>query len=239
MKPLAALIPARGGSKGVLKKNIKKICDFPLIAYSIVACKMCKNIDRVIVSTDDPEIAEIASKYGAEIPFLRPRELARDSSTDLEVIRHLLNNIDVPEIAYIRPTTPLRDPVYMDFYIEEYYRNREEITSIRSMHELAESPYKFLQIKDGSCYGFFSDFKGIKDYTNLPRQIFPKAYHPNGYIDIIKKKTIEEGSTYGEKVFPVVTDFVTEIDTVNQLKYLEYEMNNTSNSILNELRKRN
>mgnify|MGYP001307692091 CR=1 FL=1 len=235
MKKLSALIPARGGSKGVPKKNIKKILNFPLITYSIFACKMCENIDRVIVSTDDPEIAEIATKYGAEVPFLRPKEFSQDNSTDLDVLRHFFSFYDFPEVAYIRPTTPLRNPFLINSYVAEYFKNKDAITSVRSMHELAESPYKFFQIKDGLCYGFFEEFNGIKDYTNLPRQIFPKAYHPNGYFDIVKRDTIENGSTFGSAIYPIITDYVTEIDTVEQFQYLEYEMEKNPNVVLEKL----
>ena len=238
MNTMPALIPARGGSKGVPKKNIKKIHNLPLISYYILACKMCYNISDIIVSTDDPEIAEIAYEYGAKIPFLRPKEFAQDDSTDLDVLKHFFGYNKCPEVAYIRPTTPLRDPVSMELYIEEYFKNKNNITSVRSMHELAESPYKFLQIKEGLCQGFFEDFNGIKDYTNLPRQTFPKAYHPNGYLDVIKKDVVDKGSTFGSLVYPIVTDFVTEIDTKEQFKYLEYEMEKVPSPILQKFQKR-
>ena len=90
MRKISALIPARGGSKGVHKKNIKRLHGYPLISYSILACKMSRMIDRIIVSTDDEEIAKVSLEYGAEVPFLRPEELAQDDSTDREVIQHYL-----------------------------------------------------------------------------------------------------------------------------------------------------
>ena len=104
---IPALIPARGGSKAVPRKNIKLINNHPLIAYSIIACKLSNKISDVFVSTDDREIAAIAIKYGAKVPFLRPRQYASDSSGDWEVINHFFENIEADHVAYMRPTTPL------------------------------------------------------------------------------------------------------------------------------------
>ncbi len=93
MKKMNALIPARGGSKGVPKKNIKELIDHPLLAYSISACRMAGSIERVIVSTDSQEIADVALRYGAEVPFIRPPELATDSSKDIDVIEHYFKEL--------------------------------------------------------------------------------------------------------------------------------------------------
>ena len=113
---VVALIPARGGSKGVPKKNIAPLGGHPLIAYSIAAAARCPDIARVIVSTDAPDIAECARAYGAETPFLRPAPLAQDGSTDLDVVVHALEWLAAHEglrpelLVLLRPTTPLRDP---------------------------------------------------------------------------------------------------------------------------------
>ena len=221
MAKLTALIPARGGSKGVPRKNIKLLGGLPLLSYSIATCLKCVNIDRVIVSTEDEEIANISRTFGAEVPFIRPLEFARDDSPDYGVIKHFFSQVDAEEVVLIRPTTPLRDDAVVDTAIA-IYRSLVDITSMRSMHELAESPYKFFKIdSNGLCEGFFDNFNGIKNYTNLPRQTFPKAYHPNGYVDIIKRSTIDAGSTYGEKISPFFTDAVVEVDTKEQFDLLE------------------
>ena len=120
MPKLTALIPARAGSKGIPKKNIKDLNGHPLIAYSIAACRLSKEIDRVIVSTEDKEIASIAINYGAEVPFLRPKEYSEDHSTDQDVLEHFFTQVKDSEIVFIRPTTPLRNPRLLDSYIEEY-----------------------------------------------------------------------------------------------------------------------
>ena len=119
-----ALIPARGGSKGVPRKNVKLIGGHPLIAYSIAACKMSNKISDVYVSTDDREIASVALKYGAKVPFLRPLQYASDTSGDWEVINHFFENIDAKYVAYMRPTTPLREPKKIDIALDSSKSSR-------------------------------------------------------------------------------------------------------------------
>lgn len=222
---MIALIPARGGSKGVPGKNIKSLHGSPLIFYSIDACRKSSLIDRVIVSTDDQEIADISQKFGAEIPFLRPAELAQDNTTDYEVLKHFLSVFDCDSVAYIRPTTPIRDIKTIDEAIDLYRDKENSITSLRSMHRFSESPYKMFRINEnGFCEGFFEEFNGNKNYTNLPRQSFPAAYQPNGYIDIVKRKTIEDGTTYGAKIYPYVTEAVIEVDTQFEFDLLELQI---------------
>ena len=237
MKKISALIPARGGSKGVHKKNIKLLHGHPLIAYSIAVCKMSEMIGSVIVSTDDEEIAEIALSYGAEVPFMRPSSLARDSSRDYEVIQHYFDMTKEADVAYVRPTTPLRDPFFIDENIRDYYHTKIlHSTGVRSMHELPESPHKMFQLdKRGYCRGFFDEFDGIKNYTNLPRQIFPKAYQPNGYLDIIKNATLDGGDTFGDQILPIVTNFVIEVDTPFQFELLENQLESKGHVLLDEL----
>src|SRR3989338_8383279 len=146
-KNIIALIPARGGSKSIPKKNIIDVGDFPLIAYSIAAAKMSKHISRIIVSTDSPEIAEVAKRYGAEVPFMRPAEYATDTAIDLDVVKHALGwlqeheNYEPEYVVFLRPTTPLRDPTMIDKAIESIL-SHSEATSLRSGHEIRESPYK-------------------------------------------------------------------------------------------------
>jgi CMP-N-acetylneuraminic acid synthetase len=236
---LHALIPARGGSKGVPKKNIKRLHGHPLLAYSIIACRLSDNIDRIIVSTDDKEIASIALKYGAEVPFVRPAEHASDSATDKDVIKHYFDQVSGSEVAYIRPTTPLREPAKLDEFIELYYESmRAKATGVRSMHILPESPYKILKIsKSGKCQGFFRSYKGNKNYSNLPRQVFPAAYQPNGYIDIIKKETILGGTTFGNHTLPFITNFVLEVDTQDQFDLLQYKLKSDNHVLSEELDK--
>ena len=104
------------------------------------------------------------------------------------------------------------------------------------MHEIAEPPYKMFMIENGYCKGFFNSFNGIKDYTNLPRQTFPKAYQPNGYIDVAKRNTVNGcKSAFGTKVFPFITPVATEVDTIEEFEILEYKIAKRDSDILRYL----
>ena len=119
-----AIIPARSGSKGIKDKNLSILCGYPLLAYSIVAAKLAKRIERVLISTDSEEYAEIGRQYGAEAPFLRPAELAGDKSTDRDFMLHAMlwmqeNEGQISEYwVHLRPTTPLRDTPHLDSAIQ-------------------------------------------------------------------------------------------------------------------------
>ena len=236
MQKLNVIIPARGGSKGVPGKNIKKLHNHPLLAYSIIACKLSNCIDRIIVSTDDEAIKSTALQYGAEV-LDRPSHLAEDMSTDWQVINHFFENYKDDNVAYLRPTTPLRNPAMLDNCIKMFYKNSRKITGLRSMHELPESPYKIFKLNDdGYCEGFFDEYNGIKDYSNLPRQHFPKAYQPNGYIDIAKRETVESGeSAFGMDIIPFISEFVTEIDALYEFELLNYQLGIEDNILLTNL----
>jgi CMP-N,N'-diacetyllegionaminic acid synthase len=221
---ITAIIPARGGSKSIPKKNIVDIGGRPLISYSIDACKRAKNIDRIIVSTEDEEIAEISKSYGAEVPFIRPSELSQDNSTDVGFLKHFFDNIEADEVALIRPTTPFREPEFMDMVIEKYFTIRDNISGLRTVEEINENPYKVYKLKNNICGGFFVDFEGEKDYTNLPRQTFPKAYIGNGHIDIVKKETVFTGTAFGDNIYAEVCEKMIDIDSPFDLKLARLEI---------------
>ena len=227
MPDIIALIPARSGSKGIPKKNIKLLGEFPLIAYTIEAAKKSSLIDRVIVSTDSEEIAEISRKHGAEVPFLRPTEFSGDKSPDMDFILHALDwlkkneNTQPDLIVHLRPTTPLRDPALIDDAIKKIQSN-EGATCLRSGHELAESPHKFFEIEDGFFVGLFPD-DPRPEYYNLPRQSFASAYHPNGYVDVIKPDYIRKsGKLHGPKILAFVTPVSIEVDRTEDFEHLEH-----------------
>lgn len=224
-----AIIPARGGSKGVPRKNIKLLKGFPLIAYSIAAAKLSKLTNRIIVSTESSEIAAIAQQYGAEVPFLRPAEYAQDRSPDIDFIRHAIewfkeNETRQPDLLiHLRPTTPLRDPALMDEAIDNI-ANNHDATALRSVHELAEPPQKMLGIEQGYLTGLFPQ-DTRPEYYNLPRQVFPKAYHPNGYIDIIRTEYVTKNNAlHGPRMIGFITPFTIEVDTPDDFSHLEYHI---------------
>ncbi|WP_321504075.1 acylneuraminate cytidylyltransferase family protein [uncultured Methanoregula sp.] len=232
-----AVIPARGGSKGVPRKNIKLLKGFPLIAYSIAAAKLSKLTDRVIVSTESSEIAEIAQHYGAEVPFLRPAEYAQDRSPDIDFIRHAIDwfakneTTAQPELfVHLRPTTPLRDPALIDEAIGKIVKN-DDATALRSAHELAEPPQKMFAIENGYLAGFFPG-DPRPEYYNLPRQVFPKAYHPNGYVDIIRTGYVTRTNTlHGPRMIGFVTPYTIEIDNPDDFSHLEYTLEKQSHPL--------
>ena len=225
-------------------KNIKLLGGYPLIAYSIIASKLSKDIQRTVVSTDSSEIAEIAKEFGAEIPFMRPHELARDSSTEFDFLSHYINwfkqnEKSVPDfIVQLLPTTPLRIPRTIEKAVKMIKQGSSLGTSLRSAHELAEPPQKMFQInKKGFFEGFFPN-DPRPNYFNLPRQTFPKAYHPNGYVDIMRPGFIlKNNRVHGSKILALVTGHITEIDRPEDFEYLEYQIKKSDNPVFNYLKK--
>ena len=136
---IIGLIPARGGSKGIKKKNIKDFCGKPLIYWTIKQALESKCLDRVIVSTDNSEIAEISSNYGAEVPFLRPKELASDQASSISTVIHLIDTIPkIKSILFLQPTSPLRNISDIEGIISLQEETNSQ--SIISMTEVTEHP---------------------------------------------------------------------------------------------------
>lgn len=224
------------------KKNIKLLGGYPLIAFSIVAANMAKKLDRVIVSTDSEEIADISKYYGAEVPFLRPSELARDDSPDIDFINHALNWLESNEggspdlLVQLRPTTPLREPEIMDLAIERFLGD-PDATSLRSIHPAAEPAQKMLNMKNGYLCGIFPDDRR-PEYYNMPRQAFPQSYIPNGYVDILKKNTIRKANElYGKRTIGFPAPNEGELDLPDDFDYIEYRFSKKTYKIVEYLNK--
>lgn len=207
-KLIYALIGARGGSKGIPRKNIVPIVGHPLIAYSIAAAKLAKNIDRIVVSTDSEAIAAVAKKYGAEVPFMRPAKISGDQSLDVEFFRHALdwfkkNEERMPDfIVHLRPTIPVREVSVLDKAISEMLADKDA-TALRSAEKVPPSLiFKSFRLKDSYCEFFGKElFAPNEEFFNYPRQQLPKTYHVNGYIDVINARTfLKTGLLYGEKM---------------------------------------
>ena len=239
-----SLIQARGGSKGMPKKNLKLLGGYPLIAYSIAVSKLCKSIKRTLVSTDSSEIAEVAKHYGAEVPFLRPLEFAQDKSTDLEVFSHAVKWLEKNEgllpdlLIQLRPTTPLRDKEEIERAIQTIQTN-SKATSLRSAHKVDQPPQKMFRTDSvGFWTGFFPD-DTRPEYYNLPRQTFPDAYCPNGYVDIVKTDFIKNNPNrlYGPQAIAFVTPFVNEISFSEDLEYAEHILKQRPNEVYEYLSK--
>jgi N-acylneuraminate cytidylyltransferase len=240
---LVAIIPARSGSKGVPGKNISLLGGIPLFAFSIIAAKMMKHVDRIVVSTDSEEYARIANSFGAETPFLRPDNISGDKATDFELFKHALEWFDLNEnflpefFVHLRPTTPLRDPSILNNALDLFMEKKAEASSLRSGHAAPESPFKWF-LKDENDY-----FKGLRDdltpeKINLPRQSFPPVYVPDGYVDILKSEIIiNENTLHGNKMLVFESPHCVEVDTKDDFKYLEYQLKNEGSPILDYYKK--
>ena len=221
---VSCLIPARSGSKGIPKKNTVMLGQHPLIAYSIAAARLSRHIAAVVVSTDSQDIAATARSYGASVPFLRPPEISRDTSLDIEFFQHYIEFLkhssgSIPHlIVHLRPTTPLRRPSVIDDAIE-FLLGNSDATSLRSMHETSLTPYKMFKLRNGYAAPFMSH-DGHIEFYNLPRQAFEQAYIPNGYVDIIRPRVLlESGLLHGERIKIWETKPVPDIDVPADLAF--------------------
>lgn len=237
-KLIYSIIPARSGSKGVPGKNIKLLKGYPLLAYSIKVSLKSNLIERTIVSTDSEEIAIIAKKYGAEVPFLRPWEISQDTSTDLEFVLHALewfknNEGNIPDyLVHLRPTTPLRKVQIVDAAVSRILTEPES-TALRSVHEMSESSYKTFEMENKLLKTAFNGSLEL-DLTNSGRQLFPKTYSANGYVDVLKSSFIlKNHKIHGNKVIAFETTVVYEIDTTDDFDFIEYQLMRNNSYIKN------
>lgn len=201
---IVAVIPARGGSKGIPRKNLVRIAGRPLIGYAIEAARNAASVDRVLISTDDSEIADVARELGAEVPFMRPSDLAVDTAPMLGVLRHALawlesQGLAVEALVLLQPTSPLRT----DRHIEE------AIALFRSapasgVVSVVEVPHQFnpVSVMKLSAQGTLSPF--LEDQVLATRrQDKPKAYARNGPVVLIcHPDTLRSGELYGASCLP-------------------------------------
>ncbi len=193
-KTILALIPARGGSKGLPRKNIRPLLGKPLIAWTIEQAKASKYIDRVVVSTDDEEIAEIARKYGAEVPFMRPKELARDDSPTIDAILHALEffskrgeNFDL--LALLEPTSPLRKKGDIDRGIELLINSGNKATAVVSVGKVTLEHPAIMKVitEEGLLKNFWDVPENIYQRQQLPDVYFPYGVLYLSYVDALLK----------------------------------------------------
>ena len=200
-KRVLAIIPARGGSKGVPRKNIKILFGKPLIAYTIEEARKSKYIDRLIVSTDDTEIAEIAKQLGAEVPFLRPVELANDTAKAIGVVQHALKQIEKMDefnysiIVYLEPPAPLRITEDIDKAIEMFAElNPDSVVSVNEANQF--HPILMKKIIDGKLEPIWQP-----EPEGVPRQLYePKAFMRNGAVYVLNRENVLAGKFYGENI---------------------------------------
>ncbi len=196
-----AVIPARGGSKGLPRKNIRSLAGHPLIAYSIAAGLQAETVTRTMVTTDDEGIAAVSRQYGAEIPFLRPAEFAQDNTLDLPVFQHALTWLAEHEgyrpdvVVQLRPTSPIRPPSMVDDAVRLLLAN-PETDSVRGLVPAGQNPHKMWRVDpETQRMHNLLDVPGVSEPYNAPRQILPQIYWQTGHIDAIRPKVILEGDS--------------------------------------------
>jgi N-acylneuraminate cytidylyltransferase/CMP-N,N'-diacetyllegionaminic acid synthase len=230
-KKILAIIPARGGSKGIPHKNLKELNGKPLIAYSIEEAKESKYIDKLIVSTEDEEIARVSKNYGAEVPFLRPIELATDDTPGIMPIFHALNWFDEKGVSFdyimcLQCTSPFRRANHIDEAIEKLFT--EDADSIVSVCESEISPYWMKKIENGKMRDFLSD---MPFYSR--RQDIPNVFRLNGAIYLAKAEILLKlNSWYSDNTMPYIMDRLTsiDIDDIFDFKFAELLVKENNNA---------
>lgn len=230
---MIAIIPARGGSKGVKGKNIREICGKPLIAYTIEAARKAKGIERVIVSTDSEEIATVAKKYGAEVPFFRPKELAQDDSLAKDVyihaIEYLQKKSEISKFMVLLPTAPLRNEKHIEEALTLFYEKKPE-TLISMTKATTPISWYYVKRENGTVVNAGFDSKVSMDN----RQKNETYYVPNGAIYILDYLLLKREGTYyslNTYVYEMKKEESIDIDTEEDFMYAEYIMNKRNNKM--------
>ena len=221
---ILVVIPARSGSKGVPNKNIRVIHGKPLLAHSIDYAKRSCLVDDIVVSTDSEDYAVIAQRYGAKVPFIRPKNLAEDDTQDYPVMLHaLLESERIYKKIYdvlilLRPTSPVRQEGLIEKGIK--LLNDSNADSIRAVTPVSEHAHRQWILENGFIRGLFDS--QIKESYNLPRQELPKLVFQTGDIEIVRRNTLVElGSVSGEKVMPLFVNDYYDIDSERDIKKLK------------------
>lgn len=225
---LLALIPARGGSKGIKDKNIIQLAGKPLIAYSIEAAKKSKYIDSIVVTTDSEKIAEVAKIYGARVPFLRPKEFAADESKTIDAVLHAIKTLNIMKETYdvlvlLQPTQPLRSVEDIDNAIDIYYKNHE--AALVSVSVVDDSPLLIRSIdNDGKLINLLSL------NSTCRRQDMPKYYKVNGCIYINRIYDLDENTSFNDNSIPYIMrkEHSIDIDELSDLYLAEYYLKNNN-----------
>ena len=222
---ILAIVPARGGSKGIKDKNIKEIEGRPLIEYTIEAAKRCEYIDEIVVSTDSEKIAKVAKKAGAKVPFLRPDELASDTARTIDVVLFTIEQLkligqEYDIVVLLQPTSPLRDEDDICGAIEKYVSCN--MKSLVSVSEVSESPILMRQIVDETHME-----KLLNINSTIRRQDMAKYYMVNGSIYINKIEELNSDTSLNDNVIPYVMDrsHAVDIDDYVDIEVMKYYVN--------------
>ena len=229
-KNVLAVIPARSESKGIKNKNIKILNGKPLIYYTIKYAKKCNFIDHIIVSTDSTKYAAISKKFGAEIPFIRNKKLAKDNVKDYPVMYDALKKSEeiykkkFDLVILLRPTSPFRENNLIEKSLKLLTKNKLA-TSVRAVQVSSSHPYRHWVYEKNKKFitGFVNK---INEPYNLVRQMLPKLFFQTGDIELIKRSTLIKGSVSGNKVLPIfMKKKIIDIDTLDDFKKIKKNTN--------------
>lgn len=218
-RSIIAVVQARGGSKAIPRKNLRPLGGHPLVAHSIASGRAARCVTRVILSTDDPEIAAIGRRYGAEVPFLRPATLATDDATDFPLFVHVIDWLSRNEqftpdaIVQLRPTSPFMPPGLIDDAVRRLLAD-PAADSVRSVVVPKQTPYKMWRPAGAYLEPLLES--DVREPYNAPRQALPKVYSQTGHVDVFWTRTVtEQGSLTGRRVLPIEVDvrYCVDIDT--------------------------
>jgi len=220
------IIPARGGSKGIPKKNIMPIVGKPLIQYTIDAALGSKMLTKVIVSTDNKEIAKFSKKFGAEVPFIRPKHLATDNAKTLDVAIHAVHEMEKIDkkkfdvAVILQPTTPLRKTKHIDEAVRLLINNKDSDSVISVVEVGANHPLRMKRIVDGVLVNYID--QGQED--TRPRQHLPPVYIRNGALYITRRDILLSGSLTGRKTraYVMPPEYSINIDSILDVPLAEY-----------------
>jgi CMP-N,N'-diacetyllegionaminic acid synthase len=231
---ILCIIPARSGSKGIVNKNIRPLLGKPLMAWSIEHALASSLIDRVIVSTDSEVYADVAKKYGAEVPFLRPAEISQDFSTDYECFRHALEWLNVNEgynpdyVVHLWPTCPIRSVNLVDTVIERLLA-APEADSIRTLTIAQKSPFK-MWFKNSDSPRITPVAKHPNGYGfDMPRQLLPQVYVQNANVQVFRSVNVTKtNSIAGDYVLGFETENFYDIDDESDWTAVEQTLANST-----------
>ena len=224
-KRILALIPARGGSKGIHHKNIALLAGKPLIQYTIDAARQSKYIDYILVSTDDAEIAEISKKIGAKVPFLRPKELASDTAKTIDAVLHAIETLrkageTFDSLVLLQPTSPLRTAEDINRAVETFYEsNRQPVVSVS---EVSDHPILIRTIEKTPEGEYLKPL--LQTGSTVRRQDMPPFYRVNGSIYINPVEEINSTTSFNDNPIPFVMSpsHSIDIDEPLDLKIAEW-----------------
>tara|TARA_Y100000816_G_C25928411_1_gene484110 strand:+ start:44 stop:790 length:747 start_codon:yes stop_codon:yes gene_type:complete len=225
---VCAIVPARSGSKTIKNKNILKLNGYPMLAYSIVAAKKSKLVDKVVFSSDLTKYLKIAKKYKPDILHHRSRQNSSSKARDIDFLNEIYmylkkkENYNPQIFALIRPNTPTRIVKDIDDSIKFFLKNYNFYTGLRSISQMSETSYKTFYLKNKKLCSVIGNKFNIEN-LNRPKEDFKNTYYGNGCIDLIKTSNLSKGITHGNKVYGFITkNIYIDVDYKNDIKLAKY-----------------